>query len=185
MNADNLKKVLKEVELVLDGVPELVHLGDPVLRLKTQGVSPSEGLAISKQLLSVLAHYNQLTRAGIGLAAPQIGLRKSVFVLTVKSGRYIFINPMITASSPETNFLRESCLSSRLVWSDIERSSSISLEWTNEKGTTQKKDFSGFMARLIQHEYDHLQGIMGIDCAIPGSIEYCGDLTQEKLRESR
>jgi peptide deformylase len=74
--------------------------------------------------------------------------------------------------SEETNFYRELCMSSSILWSDIERPCTITITWTDENGETQTKEYTSFMARLIQHEYDHLQGCVCLDKSIPGTISF-------------
>lgn len=177
--------MIAEVSKVTKKIPEITHIGNPLLRQKCKRVSLKEGLLFREKLINILTKYKKITGVGGGLAAPQIGLAVQVFVTAGKDGYETYINPKIIKFSKETNFYRESCLSSRMVWGDVERPKSIEIQWTNEKGEDKQEKITGFKARLLQHEYDHLQGICCVDKAIPGTLEYSGDVKQEKIRSTK
>ena len=67
------------------------------------------------------------------------------------------------------------------MWADIKRSDTIRMQWKDKKGKIQEQEFSGFVARLIQHEYDHLLGISDLDKAEPKTIEF---VTSDPLKET-
>ena len=171
-----LKKLTQELNLILNNLPKITHIGNPILRQKTTKTTPKEGIKIGQQLTKTLNKLRKLTGVGRGLAAPQIGISKSVFVTYLNEQFQIYINPKIITKSKNHNFYRESCISSRVLWAVVKRPQSVTIEWTDESGQTQAQKFTGFPARLIQHEYDHLQGKLNIDIAQPGTIEYCGDV---------
>lgn len=75
----------------------------------------------------------------------------------------LMINPVITTKSAETDVDEEGCLSLPGLTGNVERSTSIGLEWTDIKGKKMKKAISGYGARVIQHEVDHLDGVMICD----------------------
>ena len=101
---------------------------------------------------------------GIGLAAVQVGVLKRVFVVDVPdSGKYTMINPVITERSNKTSIYEEGCLSLPGIAHDVERSNSIVVEYLDLNGEKQKLEASGLLATCIQHEYDHLEGILFID----------------------
>lgn len=175
--------MLSEVSKVIKEIPELTHIGNPVLRQRCEDVSLAQGKEIAQKLIKALDMYRSLTGIGAGLAAPQIGLAKKVFVTTGQSGYEIYINPEITEYSKKTCFYRESCLSSRMMWGDVERSESIEMKWLDADGKEHQENRSDFKARLLQHEYDHILGICSLDRAVPGTIEYSGDVKGEKMRE--
>lgn len=179
-----ISHILKEVQAVLKRIPAIVYIGHPVLRMKTENVSLKEGKRIALKLQRALLQYRNITGVGRGIAAPQIGIPKSVFVIFVGDVFQWYFNPRIISGSRSQNYFRESCLSARELWCDVRRSESVVMKWINELGKSQKRTFMGFEARLIQHEYDHLQGFVCIDRAEQGSISYCtGDVTKEKLRK--
>lgn len=108
---------------------------------------------------------------GVGLAAPQIGKSLSIFITkpTEKSKIQIFINPRVVESKPGQKLEAgsqkrvrklEGCLSLRNVWGDVLRAPSVTLEYQTQNGKKQKRQFSGFMATIVQHETDHLNGIL-------------------------
>jgi peptide deformylase len=181
-----VKQMIDEVSRIINEVPEITHLGNPVLREVCAEVSQEEGVTTANKLIKVLDHYRSLTGVGAGLAAPQVGIAEQVFV--TYDGRTkestVYINPKITKTSVESNYYRESCLSSRMFWSDTERPITITLTWTDLAGQKHEEEFTSFKARLLQHEYDHLLGIPCLDKAIPGTIEYSGDVKLEKLRDN-
>src|SRR3990167_3879723 len=96
--------------------PQFRYAGDPILRQKTEEASLSEGIEIGKSLGEVLVKYRQLVGYGRGLAAPQIGLSKSVFVTFLDGEVQVYINPRLTALSEKQSFYRELCLSSGIIW---------------------------------------------------------------------
>lgn len=171
---------------VLKDFPEVRYAGDPVLRQPAQEVSIEEGVNLGKKLGEILIRYRKAVGYGRGFAAPQIGENKSVFVTFVDDKLQIFINPKITAKSVDTNYYREFCLSSGIMAVDTERPESIIMEWRDEKGEGHSEKFGGFLARLYQHEGAHLRGILNLDEACSGGIEFATfDPLQEKLRQSR
>lgn len=174
----------KGSNIIIEQIPELTYIGDAVLRLKTTGVSVEEGLSVGKKLIEILIKYRKLTSIGVGLAAPQIGSSANVFITHKDDISKIFINPKITHSSEDENLYKENCLSSSHVWCDVKRPKSITISYTNEGGESVTEEYEGFWARLIQHEYDHLQGIVNVDKAVFGTIEYrFGNPKAEKIRE--
>ncbi|MFA5987297.1 MAG: peptide deformylase [Candidatus Paceibacterota bacterium] len=169
---------------LLDECPELVFIGDPILRQKTSDVSLEEGLATGDKLKVTLKKYRMVAGFGRGLAAPQTGESKSVFVTFIDDKFKTYINPKIVEKSFEQNFYRESCLSCGFLSVDVKRSVSITLEYTDEQGDKRKERLDDFLARLIQHECDHLFGLVNIDRAEPGSIEFMlNDPLKEKIRD--
>jgi len=169
--SEKIKEQITALSRVLDEIPELKFLGDHVLRTPTEEVSVEEGKEIGKQLGKTLIKYRNVTGFGRGLAAPQIGISKSVFVTFVEDVVETYINPKITHKSEETNLYRELCLSSGVMWADVKRSAEIELEWMDENGEMHKEKFNGMMARLLQHEEAHLRGVVSLDEALPGTIE--------------
>lgn len=113
---------------------------------------------------------------GVGLAAPQIGKSLQIFLAkpTPKSKPLIFINPEIVEISPLSVKLTrkrkvkgkkepqklEGCLSLKDIWGTVLRAPKVKLSYLNEKGGKQEKIFTGFLATIVQHEYDHLNGIL-------------------------
>jgi peptide deformylase len=101
---------------------------------------------------------------GIGLAGPQIGRLERLFVVHVPDDEVrTFINPRITATSPDESKYEEGCLSIPGVYADISRPRAISVEAWDAEGTFFTLDAEGLLARVILHEYDHLEGTLFLD----------------------
>jgi peptide deformylase len=101
---------------------------------------------------------------GVGLAGPQIGLLKRIFVTHAEGdSARVFINPTIIWTSQEQVKREEGCLSVPGIWADVTRPESVKIQAWNEKGRAFTLETSGILARVIQHEYDHLEGILFID----------------------
>lgn len=101
---------------------------------------------------------------GVGLAGPQIGVLKRVFVVELDDKvRRVFINPQISAMSGNEIAYEEGCLSIPGIWFDVLRPESVTIYAYDEKGKPFHIDADGLLARVIQHEYDHLDGRLFID----------------------
>jgi peptide deformylase len=100
---------------------------------------------------------------GVGLAAPQVGKNIRLIVCLLNEKSIVMINPIITYTSKETNFDYEGCLSIPEETDKVERFSNITLEYINEKNQKLKANYAMFDARIIQHEIDHLDGILFTD----------------------
>ncbi len=106
---------------------------------------------------------------GVGLAAPQIGVSKSIFIAkpTEKSKITVYVNPKIVESEKlETNQTKtkikrlEGCLSLPNIWGEVKRYGTVTLTYQTETGREITKKFTGFMATIVQHEVDHLNGVL-------------------------
>jgi len=105
---------------------------------------------------------------GIGLAAVQIGVPKRVIVIDLdqkegKKNPRAFINPKITWASEETAVFEEGCLSVPEIWDDVERPARIKAEYLDRDGNKQLLEADGMLATCLQHEMDHLNGVLFID----------------------
>jgi len=184
-----IQELFSRIELfkkVAQEFPDFRYLGDPILRTPAAEVTLDEGIEIGKKLGDILVRYRKITGMGRGLAAPQIGIGKRVFVTFLNDQIHVYINPKIIKTSDTLNCYRETCLSSGIMRGDIKRPAKITIEWTDENGQIQKQEAEDVLARLLQHEYDHLQGVCNLDIAEKGSIEFVtSDPLQEKLRETR
>jgi len=105
---------------------------------------------------------------GIGLAAVQIGVPKRVIVIDLdqkegKKNPRAFINPKITWASEETAVFEEGCLSVPEIWDDVERAARIRAEYLDSDGNKQVLEADGLLATCLQHEMDHLDGVLFID----------------------
>lgn len=114
-----------------------------------------------------------------GYAAPQLGESLRIFVTELRETKYrkgimptpltVYINPKITYRGEETELDWEGCGSIPDVFGQVERSKDIAVTYLDEKGSEQSLDAHGLLARVIQHEYDHLEGILFTDLINPES----------------
>jgi len=104
---------------------------------------------------------------GIGLAAPQVGIKKRIVVIDLKadgkSDPITFVNPKIIKLSEEKFINEEGCLSVPEYYAEVERSQEVELEWFDESGKKKKRMIKGLLSICIQHEIDHLNGTLFID----------------------
>jgi peptide deformylase len=105
---------------------------------------------------------------GIGLAAVQIGVPKRVIVIDLdqkegKKAPRVFINPKILWASEEKAVFEEGCLSVPEIWDDVERPARIKAQYLDRDGNTQTIEAEGLLATCLQHEMDHLNGVLFID----------------------
>lgn len=100
---------------------------------------------------------------GIGLAAPQIGVWKQIAVIEMKDGPLVVINPTITHMSNDQEDDEEGCLSVKGVYCIVPRAKRLTLSAQDVHGEPYTLKASGLLARVIQHEYDHLQGMLIVD----------------------
>jgi len=148
----------------------LSYYGDPILRKVAEPVS-----SITESTLQLVEEMIETMDAcdGLGLAAPQVHYSIQLFVIRTPiedevgdvdlGDPMVFINPKITEHSEETWAVSEGCLSIPSIHADVTRSKEITVEYTNLKGERIKERCSGWKARVILHEYDHIQGVLFID----------------------
>ncbi len=147
----------------------IVHVPHPVL---TEPAKPVTDFDAKLARLIAQMQETLLTTVnpkGVGLAATQVGVRIRVFLTkpTPKAKIRVFINPKIISKSdnvtdgiPERGNKLEGCLSIPNVWGKVHRSSSLTLRYQDESGRVHQEKFSGFHATIIQHETDHINGIL-------------------------
>ena len=154
----------------------IIGYGNPILKITSKDINNS--YPNLKQLIDDM--YETMYNAnGVGLAAPQIGKSIRLFIIDtapflnideneiegikVESIKQTFINPVIIQESGDSWSFEEGCLSIPHIREDVKRKSDINIEFYDENFTLNKKSFSGIVARVIQHEYDHIQGILFTD----------------------
>ncbi len=117
--------------------------------------------------------------AGVGLAAPQVGIAKRLFLATLDEKLYVMINPKISPLSTDTEIREEGCLSIPGVWVDVERYVKIKLNAQDINGESVEMELEGFPARVIQHELDHLNGVLIIDRITPAERRKLAEQLEE------
>ncbi len=122
---------------------------------------------------------------GVGLAAPQVGLSLRMFVMDYGDGPIKVINPEIIEKSEEKVIDEEGCLSLPDVFAEVERAKWIKVRFQNERGEWQEMELEGYSARVFQHEYDHLDGILFIDRLPPAKRALLKPKLLEIIRKSK
>jgi len=145
---------------------QIVYYPDPVLQRRAQPVDPAmEGLQeLAEEMLLAMQDAR-----GVGLAAPQIGKSLRMFVAS-ESGEpedgLIFLNPEIRPFGSPKAF-EEGCLSLPGVNGMVTRPESVEVNWTDVDGQRKTETFTELMARIIQHEFDHLEGVLFFERMTP------------------
>jgi peptide deformylase len=142
-------------------------LTDPneVLRQKSTLVDKPMIKHDSFQALVTDMAETMLTKDGIGLAAPQVGKNLRLIVVNTKDGVMPMINPIITKKSLIKEWDEEGCLSVPNMFGDVKRHKKIRVKFLMDDGNSKHIEAQGLFARVIQHEIDHLDGILFIDKA--------------------
>ena len=142
---------------------KIYKLGEEVLRQKCEPVKPEE---ITDELRRTFTDMfeTMISADGVGLAGPQVGIAKRFFVIIADDEvRRVFVNPQIIKTSAETSEYEEGCLSIPGVYEKITRPVKVTVSAMNENGKPFVLDADGLLARVIQHEYDHLDGVLYLD----------------------
>jgi peptide deformylase len=134
--------------------------GDPALRMKAREVEQfDDDLRSLAERMTKLMHEAQ----GVGLAGTQVGVLRRVFVFVHEDEDRVLVNPVLTSSSQETASEEEGCLSLRGVLVPVERPLAVTIEGYDENGGEVKLELELPTARIVQHELDHLDGVLIID----------------------
>ena len=139
----------------------ITKLGEEVLRQKAEPVAEvnDEIRQLANDMLETMIEAD-----GVGLAGPQVGKSLRIFVAMADDDvKRVFINPQIIKTSEEVGDYEEGCLSIPQVYESITRPVRVTIQALNEKGRPFTLDADGLLARIIQHENDHLDGILYID----------------------
>ena len=143
----------------------LLVLPDPRLRLKSEPVKDisEEVRALARDMLDTM--YDA---PGVGLAAIQIGVPRRVVTMDVSKSEterqpLVLVNPEVIWSSEETRTNEEGCLSIPENYEEVERPERVRFRYTNLEGETVEADADGLLATCVQHEIDHLNGVLFID----------------------
>lgn len=145
--------------MIITSVYQVVKIGDPVLREEAKKVPK-----ITPNILKLLDNMADTMRAaqGGGLAAPQIGISKCVVVIDIGEGLIELINPEII-SQEGRELAEEGCLSIPDMQGEVERAAKVTVRALDRTGKTITLNGTGLLARALQHEIDHLHGILFVD----------------------
>ena len=160
---------------------EILTHPNPALKAGAADVDPTSDAEL-RPLVKAMAKA-MYEAPGVGLAAPQIGVLKRVIVIDVDDGLVALCNPRITAYSEETEVAEEGCLSLPGIGVPVERALKITCEAQNLDGKGVSIEASELFARVLQHEIDHLDGVIILDRATPeerkAAIRRYNELHQE------
>jgi peptide deformylase len=152
---------------------KIVKLGGEILRQKAVPVTKFDAKLeeTTAQMIKLMDEAD-----GVGLAAPQVGIGERFFTVHLKNeAPLVFINPSIIETSAETVKLEEGCLSLSGVYADVVRASRIKVQAFDTRGKHFTFECGGYLARVIQHENDHLDGVLFFD--------YLPEFKQKRLLE--
>jgi len=138
---------------------------DPALRRRARPVAEGDAETVRALIPSMLA--TMYAAAGIGLAAPQVGVPLRVAVIDLqpddRRAPMVLVNPEIVSASAETETREEGCLSLPGQYADVVRPRAVTVRYRDEAGLRQEVSAEGLLARCIQHEIDHLDGVLFVD----------------------
>lgn len=152
----------------------IVAYGDPVLKKRAADIAkdyPKLDEIISNMYETMYASH------GVGLAAPQIGLAIRLFVVDgsvfadeeekLKNFKQVFINPVIKQEKGNPWKFNEGCLSIPGIREDVSRNEELLIEYYDGQWNFHQEKYNGIAARIIQHEYDHIEGVLFVDRLSP------------------
>ena len=153
--AEAERLVRKEIAL-----SQIRQYGDPVLRMRAGEVD-----AFDDELTRITERMFDLMREadGIGLAATQVGILRRFVVCTLDGEDYVLVNPVVTSVGDETEVDEEGCLSLGAVRVPVERATRVRVEAEDVHGASQSLELEDMAARVVQHELDHLDGVLLVD----------------------
>ncbi len=145
---------------------------NPILRQMSTNVDKVDKSTkkLAKDMLKTMQKAN-----GLGLAAPQVGINKRLFITTLNEGQkdamqILMINPELLWKSDEEEVAEEGCLSLPNLYKPVPRSKAVRIKFSDIKGGDHILELEGLNARVVQHENDHLDGILFIDKAVKGEV---------------
>ena len=141
---------------------KIITLPNPILRQKAKKIADVMDPKIQKLIPQMT---ELMLKEGVGLAAPQIGESIRLIVVKYKDGSVAMINPRILKKSILKEWGEEGCLSVPGKYGEVKRSKKLTIRYTDEKGKAKTLNAQGMLARIIQHETDHLDGVLFIDKA--------------------
>lgn len=157
---------------------QISQLGHPVLRQVAEEISDVHDPAIQTLIDDLIATCQDVD--GVGIAAPQVFKPVRLFIMASKpNSRYpdapemeptAIINPTILSASEETEKGWEGCLSIPGIRGMVPRHKSVTVSYTNRRGEREEKTFEGFLAKIFQHENDHLNGVVFLDRTDPKDL---------------
>ena len=158
-HADDGQELEREARRLL-ALSRIRQYGDSVLRMKAREVDGFDAdlERLAERMTELMREAN-----GVGLAATQVGVLRRLFVFTDEGEDRLLVNPTITMSSRDKEIDDEGCLSLREVLVPVERATSVTIEGFDTKGEPVRLELELPTSRVVQHEVDHLDGVLIID----------------------
>ncbi|MBT8162885.1 MULTISPECIES: peptide deformylase [Arthrobacter] len=186
--ASQIRDVIQQI-LATEGLPAIVQVGHPVIR---QHAARFDGQIDDTELVQLIERMRDVMHAapGVGLAAPQLGIPLQLAVLEDRFdvdpiasearqrtplGFFPILNPTYEPTSPSTASFYEGCLSMRGFQAVVTRHRDVRLSYQRPDGSTAAEEFTGWQARIVQHETDHLHGGIYLDRAELRSLSNDGE----------
>jgi peptide deformylase len=175
-------QILVEKKKLAKAPLDIHKLGDRVLRQPAKRVNKVDD-ELRQTVIEML--QTMYTADGVGLAAPQVGLHKQLIVIDSEPENpavppLILINPEIKGHGKVLAKDQEGCLSVPGVYMDVERPDTVEISYKDENGRPRQLKADGFLARVIQHEMDHLNGVLFVD-RIDDSLSLTAELKKNGL----
>jgi peptide deformylase len=139
---------------------DIRRFGDPVLKTRASPVESFDG-SLSDLAEAMLATMRK--HEGVGLAANQVGRLKRILVAAVEDEEFVLVNPVVEESAGTTEKEPEGCLSIPGIQVEVDRPTAIRVSAQDASGTPLELEASGLLARILQHEIDHLDGVLILD----------------------
>jgi peptide deformylase len=136
-----------------------------ILRKKSTAITANKITSDELKKLYSDMVFTMLKKDGVGLAAPQVGKNIRLVIINTKNGPLVILNPQILKKSFAKEWGEEGCLSVPNLFGQVRRHKKIKCSYIDSDGCASELDATGLMARVIQHELDHLEGILFIDKA--------------------
>ena len=148
----------------------ILQLGDPLLRRVSAAVpNPAHAQRVWHDLRDTLHEFRRTHGFGRGISAVQIGVLERVIYIEFEGVPYCLINPEWEYMSAETFELWDDCFSFPGLLVRLKRSEIVRLRYFDEHGSARQIEASGAFSELLQHEMDHLDGVLAVDRALPGN----------------
>jgi peptide deformylase len=145
---------------------EVLLLGDPRLRVRSAEVASHDAQAFDA-LAATLEEFRRVHGFGRAISAPQIGIAQRFIAVNLGKGTFFIVNPIVTWKSEETFTMWDDCMSFPDLLVRVERARSLSLEYVDEQWKRKEwRELDQAAAELLQHEIDHLDGVLAVDRAM-------------------
>lgn len=160
---------------------KILTLGDPQLYETSQEITEADRPQLPQwiaDLHDTLMEYRKTYGAGRAVAAPQIGVKKRLLYMYTDKP-YVFVNPVLTFPDDETYILMDDCMSFPGLMVKVERHKRAEIRYLDEAFQPQFMDLEGDLSELLQHEYDHLDGILATMRAVDNKSLFWGQMKRD------